>query len=492
MAKDDGEIPDLLPGRAVPERAPARQEQVVVRPKVEPPADPNDLEFDIVSARGTELPWDSPFRPSEAPRAAEPELSLPVRSPSIRPAAAARASVRPAAGPSVRPAPPLVDLGFDSAGWDLDDDLGDPRAAQLNVAVPMKEKDDVPWPICRTPLPETLDVPAEAVQQALDLPDPGGWLSAPFYYWSARAALRRLAAETNSAAESLAQAEATRDRLLGDLARSLRPSLEGKDRFRMSYDQIDQHQRIVQEAKAGLTRADERGETGLAQLDVELATANATIGLRTRHTAERRALAESGQRDLARLRATLQRHAIERRNIVTRAQETSGPGAEMPPELAGRFLGVEELIKRSEAEIGVAQTAQKELDLQLRAAEEEERRALAEARRIEAKREGLILSQQGTLGELGETLGQAEAGLGKVLANVGLAIVELHGEVPVEANLRQQLLAADASVSAQARELELARRAAERVDVVAFQRGRGVLVGLGAFVLVLLGWLMVR
>jgi hypothetical protein len=322
--------------------------------------------------------------------------------------------------------------------------------------------------------------------------NPGGWLAAPFYYWSARAALRRLAEETTAAAKSLADAEGTRDRLLGELSRSLRPSLEGTDRFRMSYDQIDQHQRVALEAKAGLARADERGETGLAQLDVELATASATIGLRTRHTAERRALADGGQRDLARLRATLQRHSIERRNIVTRAQETSGPGAEMPPELAGRFLGVEELIKRCEAEVGTAQATQKELDLQLRAAEEEERRALAEARRIEAKREGLILSQQGTLGDLGETLGQAEAGLAKVLANVGLAIVELHGEVPVEAAVRQQLLAADATVATHARELELVRRAAEQVDVVAFQRGRGVLVGIGVLVLGLLGWLMVR
>lgn len=391
----------------------------------------------------------------------------------------------------MRPAPPAIDLGLESTVWDLDDDLVDPAAAQLNVAVPMKEKDDVPWPHGRTPAGQELDVPGSEVERALGLSPASGWLTAPLYFWSARGALRRLRGEATDAEVRLEEAEAARDRLLGELAGALRSKLDGSDRFRAPYDRIDQHVRIAAEARSSVAHADTQSESGLSQVDVELESAKATVTLRTRDAAERRALAEGGQRDLARLRAAHQRHLIERRNVVSRAQETAGPGSEMPPELAGRFLAVEEQIKRAEAELGTLTETQKQLDTRLRAAEDEERQALAHVRRIEGKREGLILAHQGTLGDLNDTLRTAEQGLARALADVGLAIVELHGEVPVDEGVRRQVLECDKSVLARALELERLRRAAESVDVEAYQRGRMVLIGALALSVLLVGWLAV-
>jgi len=521
--KDDSEIPDLLPrGRARPEPArPSREATPSPAPAkvADEPPDPNDLEFDLARERGDELPWDSPFRapdgspsppePSPAPnvavaRASAPPPELAVRSPaagasvrptggaSVRPAAGPSvhpsASAGPAPGPSVRPGPPTLDLGLESTVWDLDDELGDPRAAQLNVAVPMPAKDDVPWPVGRSPHPEDLDIADGEVDRALGLPSAPGWLSSPLYFWAARRALGRLASEIEQAAAQLEEMEGARDRLLGELARAARPKLEATDRFRAPYDRVDDHARVADDAKVALGRADTQSETGLAEVDVELESARATVALRTRDAAERRALAQGGQRDLARLRAALQRHVIERRNVVSRAQETSAPGSEMPPELAGRFLAVEEQIKRAEAEVAAVEGGQKQLDLHLRAAEDEERQAVAHLRRIEAKREGLVLAQQGTLGDLNEILETSEKNLERALAEVGLAIVELRGEVPIDEGIRRQLLGFDAEVATRSVELERLRRATSGVDRDGYARGRAVLIGVALALVLALAW----
>lgn len=513
--KDDSEIPDLLPrSHARPEgvRPDAARAAASQRAPIEPagpsiasarvdaapaPAlleleassDVDELEFDLTRERGDDLPWDSPFRQDQG--------SMPERStPAVLPAPTIelpppRASVRPPdpSGPGTRAATAGLDLGLESTVWDLDDDLGDPRAAQLNVAVAMPKKDDVPWPVGRTPRPEEIEVSSLEITKTLGLPVADGWLSAPLYFWAARGALGRLQAETRRAEGQLAEAERERDGVLATLARSLRPTLSGTDRFRAAYDQIDQHLRVVDEARTALGLADAQGETGLAQVDVELESAKATVGLRARDAEERRAAAGSAERDLARMRAAHQRHVIERRNIVTRAQETSGPGADMPPELAGRFLAVEEHIKRADADLQIALVGHKQLESQLRLAEEEQRRALAHVRRIEGKREGLVLAQQGTLGGLSETLQTAERGHDRALAALGLAIVELHGEVPVDEGIRRRLLELDKAAATHAFEVERLVRARAAVDQDAYRRG-GILLGVAALVmLVLLGWL---
>jgi len=522
--KDDGEIPDLLPrSRARPDAvrplgvspSPAVPSPAVPSPAVDPPTRPSaapprpgvptvpgageadDLEFDLTRERGSDLPWDSPLwaAPPAAPREAPalrgaalpatnetPELVL---APSPRAAASERP---PQASASRRPPPPTLDLGLESTVWDLDDELGDPRAAQLNVAVPMKAADDVPWPGARTPNPADLDISVAEIERARDLAPPSSWVQAPLYFWSARAVLRRLAAELATAEQKLTQAERQRDDILAELARGVRPKVEGSDRFVGPYELVDRAERAVLEGRAGLARADAQGETGLAAVDVELETARGTILLRTRDTAERRTLAEGGQRDLARLRAVHQRHVIEKRNIVARAQETSAPGTDMPPELAGRFLAVEEQIRCSEADLEAAQRTQKELEQRLRLAEEEERRALAHAQRIEGKREGLVLAQEGTLGDLNHALMGAERALLRAQADVGLAIVELRGEVPVHEDVRRRLLELDRTLTTHSTDAECRRRAAEGIDRAAYERGRIMLVASLVLALAAIGW----
>lgn len=507
--KDDSEIPDLLPrSRALPEaprpaqQGPARSARLAPPPAAAQPApvptapDPDDLEFDLARERGDELPWDSPLRASEPP----PSMQLPstdsvAQGPGSPPASRATPgtivlpSVRPSA--SMQPVPPALDLGFDSTAWDLEDELGDPRAAQLNVAVPMKHEDDLPWPTGRTPQAEDLNIAPAEIERTLGVPPVAGWLQSPLYFWVTRRALARLRREVDQAEQLLTQAESDRDAVLAALGQSARSKLEGTDRFRASYERIDQHARALEEARQAFGRADAQGESGLAQVDVELETVRATVTLRTRDTAERRALERGGQHDLARLRAAHQRHVIERRNIVARAQEVSAPGAEMPPELAGRFLAIEEQIKRSEADLQTAQDGYKQIEAQLRSAEEEERRALAHVRRIEGKREGLVLAQEGTLGELSEALRTAEQGLSQAHRDVGLAIVELRGEIPVDEAVRRQLLGFDAAVLGRAIDLERLRRAAESVDRSVYERGRMLLAVVVVSVLVGIGWLAV-
>ena len=521
--KDDSEIPDLLPrSRAQPEGvrsrpnertpavSPAPSQRLDEEPaprslELEAPSDGDDLEFDLARERGDDLPWDSPLRQNHEPalKRAEstgglvpPTIELPPARSSVRPPAAggpanlASSSSSAAAATSTRG--PGLDLGLESTVWDLDDDLGDPRAAQLNVAVALPPKDDLPWPVGRTPRSEDLAVSPAEVTSVLGLPASDGWLSAPLYFWAARTALARAKTAMGQAVERLGQVERERDGVLAGLARSLRARLGESDRFRSAYAEVDRHSSVVEDARKALGQADTQGETGLAQVDVELESGKATVTLRAHDTQERRAAAEVAQRDLARVRAVHQRHLIERRNIVTRAQETSGPGSDMPPELASRFLAVEEQIRRSEADLHAASDGHKHVQTQLRAAEEEERRALAHVRRIEGKREGLVLAQQGTLGGLGETLQTAEQSHEQALAAVGLAMLELRGEVPVDEATRRRLLDLDKRAAAGAWEVERLVRAQASIDQDAYRRG-GVLLGLGALVVVLLlGWAVAR
>lgn len=476
-----------MPARAPPVRAPELD--------LDAPADDDDLEFDLTRERGSEQPWDSPLHEpvqAELGQSEAPVASVAAGAAMTRPTSAAHPTSLAPKATSVAPPGAVLDLGLESSAWDLDDELGDPRAAQLNVAVPLPAKDDGPWPTARTPLPESLSVSAADIERTLALAPPGGFPSSPLYFWSARGALRRLETEAAQAVRQLTSAEHERDALLAELGQALRPTLAKLDRFRAACDQVDQHERVVREARAALGQADNQGETGLAQVDAELESAKATVVLRMSDAEERRQAAEGAERDVARLRAAHQRHVIERRNIVARAQETAGPGANMPPELAGRFLAAEEQIKRSEAELNGAMEGHRQLESQLRLAEEEQRRALAHVRRVEGKREGLVLTQQGTLGDLNETLQRAERGYQEALAGLGLAAIELRGEVPVGPEVRGRLLDLDRTVTTRALALERLRRAQASVDLVAYGQGRLVLGLIALVVLVLLAWLLAR
>src|SRR5690606_31969730 len=171
--KDDSEIPDLLPrSRAQPEARPASAKGGSASPgaavparappvrapelDLDAPADDDDLEFDLTRERGSEQPWDSPLHEpvqAELGQSEAPVASVAAGAAMTRPTSAAHPTSLAPKATSVAPPGAVLDLGLESSAWDLDDELGDPRAAQLNVAVPLPAKDDGPWPTARTPLP---------------------------------------------------------------------------------------------------------------------------------------------------------------------------------------------------------------------------------------------------------------------------------------------------------------------------------------------------
>lgn len=496
---DDDDIPDLLPGAG--QRAPARP---AVPPKPAPatsavPATPAaatgaDLEFDLLAAQSSGVPWDVD------PVAAIPALE--VKRPSRAPAASDRSPARPSRAPAARSdVPPrpsdaptsLASAGLDleAIGWDLDGDLTDAASLQLNVALQVSESDDGPWPLGRTPESANLAVPLGDAARKLGVERPTNLLGTAAYFWKARRAVQRLSREARLREVELQSAEDARARALAGLAEGLRPSLEGRDRFAASYDLVQRHAEAVRLAEQALEQSETRGGRGLLQLDAELETARSTAMLRNRDAEDKRVSKENGARDLARLEAQAQRLQIERRNVVALARERAGPGQAMPPELAQRYLELEHQLEALQRQIATAAEIQKKLDTSYRTAEDEEHRARADLQRLEARKEGLLVSQQGTALELREELERARAEYRRVLAGVGLAIVELRGEIPVGKAVREELLHHDAAVSRAVEALELVRHAVRAVDRETYARGKWIVAGAISAAILALGWALV-
>ncbi len=358
-------------------------------------------------------------------------------------------------------------------GEGLDDlELGGASAAQQNLSLATKDEgDDIPWASGRTPLEGTLAV---SDSEALDLsgfgPAPSSIFGAPLYAWRVFSAQKSLVEKVQAAERRLRDAEDRRDEKFAELAEKKRSELANKDRFDSIYSTVEKREEAIKLSRSKLEMADVEGAQALRDVQAEIEAFGAVRLEKQKIRDEKKAVFDAGERTQRRYQAALKRIQIEWRNIEARASKV--PGREMPEELSEQLDVLEEQREQAKKDLSYASQQLKELKKLLDDAEDEVRVAVAQVQRAEGKKEGLLLAYEGDIADRSRALDKALFERIEELANVGRVIVDLRGAVPVDAEVRRSLLAADDEVAAAALHLATARRAQNCMDVDANQKGR--------------------
>lgn len=464
------------------------------------------LEFDLLGAtskRGDTL-WGTGADAFDYPEqvAAEPQafqLEQPVPRTSVRPPAGLldgslpdrRASVPPkrssfpppmAAQASVPP--PSLGLPLSSAGaadWDLDEALGLAPSMDLVVAVPMPSDttSDGPWPHGRTPLDDELSISKQQVDDAAGFGQPpGSFLTAPLYFLRVFFGKKQVQVRLDESERALAAAEFERDQILANLGEKLRPELGENDRFSRLYLEIDKYEALIAERARSLAQADVSGESTLSAILSRLEQARAAQEALEASAVQERAVHTEADRLVRRARAQSNRLEIEVRNVQELARERAGDGAVMPQDLALRYVALENELKAARAALAAAAADFKLRAQSVRQAEDAERRAHADADRIEGEKEGYMSTHEGDMTSHAGLLDQARSGRVAELARAARAVLELRGEVTVEAETRLQIAEHDRVVEVAAHRAGICRRALGSADESAYATGRFIWIAL--------------
>lgn len=386
---------------------------------------------------------------------------------SVRPSTSLRPLVSRSSSPkALVPA----QMGGDYAFSDME--LGGAsRVAQLDVAIALPRADDeVGWPLGRSPFDDELDVSGEAVRLAGYGSVPTSLVGAALYalfVWRTTSSIRTRALEARTL---LSRRETMRDQQLAALAEDKRASTKNQERFVAMYVQVDQLTAQLGQKSQELEAIDAQGATQLRAVEQQMTTQKARC-LELEVQRDRCAQSvELQSTSLARLRAALQRLAIEERNLSARFETGDVPEAQ-------HQFQVSELKTRSEqtaAELEVEEQSVTHLKRTLSQAEDEVGRGAAELQRLEGTLDTLMIAAEGASAEGSRALAQVRSARLQLLADIGRSIVELRGNVPVAAPVRTALLRADAQV----KEAALANRtfelALDSVDSETYGRGRAI------------------
>lgn len=421
-------------------------------------------------------------RPSVHPSA------RPSAHPSARPAGV---SVRPA-GVSVRPAasrssypkglmPAQLGGTHDFSGDFSDLEFGaSSRSAQLDVAVALpKNEDEVAWPLGRTPFDDELEISGDAVRTAgYGVVPTQLWGAAAYalHIWRTTAAIRARARE---ARHLLERCEMARDEQLAALAESQRAKTTNQERFVALYLQVDELSAQLRQKSEELETVDAQGATQLRAAEQLIATQKARCLELERERQAALQDVETQNTSVARLRALLQRLAIEERNLSARFDSGDVPEAQ-------HAFQTSELKTRTEqaaSELALEEQNAQHLKRALSQLDDELARATAEQQRQEAALEALMLAAEGESAEYSRALTQVRAARLTKLADIGRAIVELRGNVPVDATVRAALLRADEQVKTAALACRTLELALDSVDLDVYRLGRAIWVALALLAL---------
>lgn len=325
---------------------------------------------------------------------------------------------------------------------------------------------DVVWPTGSTPARERLVLDTLELRKLAGFGDPSTVWMTPWYALSVARRRRQLLAELGTIDPALSRAEAERDRLLCELALSVRPHLEKNPAFA----------RLLMP----LQQADRSRSSEAAKAEAELDRAQATAGAEQSDLAAANARAEQAANALssaefagARLQARHKRCLIELRALGNRPQDAE-------TEATGNALR-----RQADALLSELEAAGAALD-QARAHRAAAERPLQdlEQRQQTPSRERPAQPESGA-----EQLGESELLQRTALVELARAVLALRGEVPVESRTLEPIRKADAEVTELLTRSELHLRALDVCDPDKLRQGQIGLVLLGFCMLALGVWL---
>lgn len=297
-------------------------------------------------------------------------------------------------------------------------------------------------------------------------PDVPFYLS-PAYTWRVWNRRRALTRAIRSQETELSARETERDRLLVELALSLKDTLAKQDRFREILDELaaaaqtfEGHDRTLAGTNAAIAGELERHDLELTRLEPERAERAKLVQMRQ---GERDAKATVQQRTHAKLK----RVQIEIRNVTDKGRALLGPrGGTLPPELAQKLAELSDVEAPTAREFAQHSAELDQANAALAAAE----RPLAETQRamdaIRQKKRQLIESTRQKVANERSHLKGAEAAHAEVAKRIALAVLDMKGSIPVERGVLDRIQAADDRADAVL--LDVAK---SRLALDAFDRG---------------------
>jgi hypothetical protein len=488
-------------------------------------ADPPDpLEFDLVSARGSQFPDTFPLpsvppqpKVSEAPSAGTSmELNFEA-SPS------SRKSVLPAPGRTAQNVALILDFNGSSStppkrqasapppkapqslanelvvpsalgdNFDLGDDLDDLEfggsSAQLNVAVDTSEKErDVRWPTGRTPFADEIAPDLVRAQELSGFgPAPRSLLLTPFYAVRVHRSLETVREQSRKALQELKQREARRDEALCALAEEKRASLQQNPRFAPLYSNIKGHEDELKSRAHELESSNEDGSRALSRITHKIDDLNAFQFKKQDLRDKAQVKADAAKKEVARYAAALKQIDIRYRNLQHRL-EREAPGKVIPDEFEAQFQMFDDERQGIETRLQSAKTLERSLRMAHKEADRIFGKAAAAHQAEEGKKEAFLISQEGTLKSKNEAWGRVARSKTDELAEAARVILELKGEVPVDSEARQRILDLDEGVRAAFIHNQNMMMAGSSMDPDAYSTGRSILVACAVGLVLLLLW----
>lgn len=368
-------------------------------------------------------------------------------------------------------------------GLDLSDDFDDLEfggaSSQLNVAVQAVDPDkDTPWPTGRTPFSDEI---APDFVRAKELSGfgaaPNSVFLTPVYVWRVYSAQKILTEERILAEAKLSEAEAARDQRLSELAEAKGPELSGKERFASLYSKVGEYEGAIDQKEKDLQNTGAQGSLALKAIAQEIKEKVAEMKSAQQHRDEAQERVAEADREVARHVAALKRVEIQYRNLQVRLDKVA-PGKEVPPEFEVQFEKLDDEKQHIQTALDEAKKLKDALSKLWKESDKHFGEANAALQAREGKREALLISQEGeTLAHHKELAGAAHEHRTQ-LANAARILLELKGEVPVEAGIRRQILRLDEDVREAFIHLQNLRHAQNSMDSDAYNTGRKVFVGL--------------
>jgi hypothetical protein len=322
------------------------------------------------------------------------------------------------------------------------------------------------WPMGVTPARESLVLDPVEVRVLADFGAPPA-ISPLNAVYAVRVMLRKnaLKAGLRRAERELAEAEATRDARLAELAEQKLPELSKSDTFRRALQPLADIDTRANDRTRALAAANDEQSAGIGQLDAEVAAIQRD--LETEHAARAKLATELAacEQSFRRVEARHKRCFIEMRAIEQQAAQRLGPaGGEMPADLFEKLAPLKAQAEALRPELEQARAAYEAAKRQ----DEAHARAIKghESRKAEFERKKSQLGDRfrRQLDTRQQGVGEVTAQRRAALADIGRLVLAARGGVSVDEGTLERLRESDATVLELARKSELHLHALDACD----------------------------
>jgi uncharacterized coiled-coil protein SlyX len=285
---------------------------------------------------------------------------------------------------------------------------------------------------------------------------------------------------------ALNDAEQKRADLLKQMVQSRRAEIEKNERFGRLMEPLALLEAQARERQVAVSRV--HGELGsqMQGFDARLQELETTRSAQQRVVKERSAEHSAAEEHFGRANAKLRRVQIEIRNLEAKVREVLGPdGGVVPPEIAHKLGPLQGQVRVLEPNATSAKGALDAAQTQLAEAEAQVAQTTRAMAAVEKDKRSLVAKYEGKIASSSASLREAEEQEREAFLAIARAVLDLRGAIPVDAETRRQIAAADQLVERRLLQHELEVRALSAFDRERRSLGHKMVVATGVLLVVL-------